>query len=420
MALRKSFSLGWNKNKNKNIKKLEKKIALPIKDPFSDIAVKMIEKELQLEKNIDAIIIHELIALYSEAVEYYSTKNDSKYADYQIRMQNMLKKPEILKALKIENGSTQISKRKNIKEPQAEPLEKNEKIEKPQEREEISIIVIPENQEIEKPQEKEEISIIVIAENLEIQTPVETILIEKNEVTLITSEKLSPVENFLKESPKEFTSAPISSLSPLSPISPISPINPITSLSPIKSMTPISPLMRSFTISPTKPKNFNIIIDRHSSNNKVTASRAKADFKSQETALERRLASRKKIQHTRSMSFIYTPNDISQDFGEDLDESLPSEKFDCFVVDELAEDLCEKYEKKLEEIMEKNFGERALKIAEIKLKYETQINEISGMGGMMQMLVQQMKSNMQEEIEKIIEEYDAQRKELISKLKEYN
>ena len=173
-------------------------------------------------------------------------------------------------------------------------------------------------------------------------------------------------------------------------------------------------------MSPAKPKNFNIIIDRHSSNNKTTAKRATADFKSQETALEKRLASRKKIQLTRSMSFTYAPSDTSEYFDNDTEESSPKDKFFCFVVDEQAEELCDKYEKKLEEIMEKNFGERALKVAEIKLKYEAQINEFSGMGGTMQMLVDQMKKNMQEEIDKIIEEYDEIRREQISKVKEYN
>ena len=67
--------------------------------------------------------------------------------------------------------------------------------------------------------------------------------------------------------------------------------------------------------------------------------------------------------------------------------------------------------------MEKNFGQRALKIAEVKHKYEVQMEEISGMGDMMQMLVSQMKKNMQEEIDKIVEEFDRKRKEEIDAIR---
>ena len=52
-------------------------------------------------------------------------------------------------------------------------------------------------------------------------------------------------------------------------------------------------------------------------------------------------------------------------------------------------------------------------------KYLTQINEISGMGEVMDMLVKQMRINMEEEISLIVQEFDSKRKEEISKLKEF-
>ena len=78
----------------------------------------------------------------------------------------------------------------------------------------------------------------------------------------------------------------------------------------------------------------------------------------------------------------------------------------------------ENFEKKLEEIMEKNFSDRAMKIAEIKYKYESQMNEISGMGDLQDMLIVQMKKNMQEEINSAIQEFDIKRKEEVQRLKE--
>ena len=157
MALRKSFSLGWAKNKGKEQKKQEKKVIVTEKDPFVDIAAKMIEKELELEKRIDPVIIHELITLYSGAVEHYSLKNDSKCIDYQIRMQNMLKRPEVLRSLKIENSLKNDKKVANIVEP-------------------------PKNlKNIHNPQEKAQIHTENLSEIKEIHPSVEAVIIEPKE-----------------------------------------------------------------------------------------------------------------------------------------------------------------------------------------------------------------------------------------------
>lgn len=163
-------------------------------------------------------------------------------------------------------------------------------------------------------------------------------------------------------------------------------------------------------------KNFRIIVDRHSKYSKDSANKAINDFKSQDMALAGRLASRKKQMITRSM----TSSSFScLNLSDILEEPVNTEnsKKGCFVIEEHPVEM-DKFEMKLEEIMEKNFAQRASKIAEIRLKYESQISELSSMGELMQKVVAQMKSSMQEEISAAIEEFDKLRKEEIRMLKE--
>ena len=165
-----------------------------------------------------------------------------------------------------------------------------------------------------------------------------------------------------------------------------------------------------------KGKNFRIIVDRHREYTKESTNKAIKDFKSQDSALNGRLASRKKQMLTKSMgnsSFTY------MNLSSILEDPVNSESSQkgCFVIEEHPVEM-DKFEMKLEEIMEKNFAQRASKIAEVRLKYESQISEMSNMGDLMQKVVSQMKSSMQAEISSVIEEFDGLRKEEIRKLKE--
>ena len=86
--------------------------------------------------------------------------------------------------------------------------------------------------------------------------------------------------------------------------------------------------------------------------------------------------------------------------------------------EENSKESFERFEKKLEEIMEKSHEERAVKIFEIKFKYESQINELSEGGEIMQMVVDQLKKNRDKEIAEISEFYDNKRKAEIKRVKE--
>ena len=332
MSLRRSFSLS------------RKKKPEPKPKPFqisSDLAMKIIEKELELEKTWNSSVIHELMALYSQAIEYYEQQGNPRYYDFQDRMHKMLIKPQVISVLQRLNC------------PEASTSE--------------SPSVISSNPIQSTPEE----------------APKQEVLVQTVHDSPMTQRKFQ-AEQTRKQFSIEFNK----------------------SLSKHKTQ-----------------RNFNIIIDRHSSSSKETALKATADFKSQDSALQRRLASRQKSQLTKSMTFLsYSSNDLSRVFGcdlSDVDEELnTSTKSSFFAVDDQTSDICERFEKRLEEIMEKSFSERSCKIAEIKFRYESQINEITGMGDMMDILVKQMRVNMQEEIDFLVQEYDLKRKEEIRALKE--
>ena len=119
----------------------------------------------------------------------------------------------------------------------------------------------------------------------------------------------------------------------------------------------------------------------------------------------------------------YSGPDIPDSFKvdiSDIEENEGSTRSSWFNNEEHNEESADKFEKLLEEIMEKNFVERAAKVSEIKSRYEAQIKEFGSMGPVMQMLVQKMKNDMQEEINRTIQEFDAKRKESIARLKENN
>ena len=390
MAQRRSFSFTRRKKGQKPDSTPE--TTTPKPDPELDLATKMIEKEHELEKNPSAKVVHELISIYSEAIEYYSHKNDYKYLDLQLRMHNIIKRPDILLALKsetaryearrssakvVESPSSPLSAMKPAESPtlQSGPdqgLEEDKENKEKVEQESKSIDKYEDNEKIPNKAEEEVSEDIKVTEP---ETPEISGELNKNKVStslphLPATDKLRISERLGKQ---------------------------------------------------LSGKNLGIIIDRHSTTNKNTANRAAADFKSQDTALQRRLASRQKMKMNHSMSFsACNLNDSAEVFKCDISEVLEfneaSTKTSCFVVEEQI-DECERFEKMLEEILEKNYCERAKKIAEIKVKYEGQINEMSGMGDLMKIVVEQMRKSMQEEINDVVMEFDKKKKEDIAALK---
>lgn len=328
----------------------------------TDLAMKVLEKEIELEKTWDPKLIHELMNLYSKIIEQYEQNNNPKYLDFQDRMHRMLVKPQVISALQRINCS-----RSSNNHVVANPKETHSK-----------------------------------DENKKIDLNEDTV---KSLVKTESKPKLS-IDKIL-----------------------LNPTRSSNALSVRKAQADLTrkSLAEKFTQNLTKSKSMrkvNCIIERQSSTSRETAHKAVADFKSQESGLERRKASRKLSVMARSMTMnTSSTNDFSRiskcDLSSINDENCSSPKVINFFEDHSGENF-DNFEKKLEKIMETNYTERALKIAEIKIKYENQMEEISGTGDIMDMVVKQMKVNMQEEISRVTAEFDARRKEEIRKLREFS
>ena len=60
-----------------------------------DFSLKLLEKELELEKNCTKPLIEDLITLYSEAIEHYNEISDTKFYDFQDKLHKFLLRPEV-------------------------------------------------------------------------------------------------------------------------------------------------------------------------------------------------------------------------------------------------------------------------------------------------------------------------------------
>lgn len=74
-----------------------------------DFAIRLIEREMHLERTFEQSTVEDLILLYSTAIEYYNTKQDDQALNYQLRMQKMLKRPEVLKIYSIQRPQKRAS-----------------------------------------------------------------------------------------------------------------------------------------------------------------------------------------------------------------------------------------------------------------------------------------------------------------------
>jgi len=340
MSQKRSLSF-FNRKKEKLIPKTQ--------PPNQDLAMKIIEKEIELEKNWDVVVIHELMTLYSKIIELYEQQNNPKYSDFQDRMHKMLMKPEVISALQKVNCTKGSKTERPMRSQPVPPRASN-----------------PISQDSGS---KPKLSIDRILLN------------QSKTVNSITSRRAQT------DATHKLT-------------------------------------IKDLTDNPDKPavvRKVNCIIERQSSTSRDTANRAVADFKSQESGLERRKASRKLSQMARSMTMNTSTSSCFSKAQFDtslvIEENNASTKTSIFVEDHPVVDS-QMYEKKLEEIMEKNYTERAMRIAEIRVKYENQMSEMGGNGDIMDLVVRQMKVNMQEEISKISAGFDLRRKEEIKALKE--
>jgi hypothetical protein len=160
------------------------------------------------------------------------------------------------------------------------------------------------------------------------------------------------------------------------------------------------------------------VINDHSFVSKETSESVKIVIKSQEQDLEAKVQARKMRKSRRTPSMNLNTNEFFQcDMSSVDNESVTSTKSSLFNSIDLKENY-DRYEKKLEEIMEKVSGDKVCRIMEIRKKYEKEIEELSHCGGVFDLVVDEMRKNMQNEIKETSEFYDQIRNSEIKRLKE--
>ncbi|OMJ69121.1 hypothetical protein SteCoe_33243 [Stentor coeruleus] len=276
-----------------------------------DFAMKLIEREISLEKSCNKVCIEELINLYSLAIEHYSIKGDEKVKDYQSRMQRMLRRPDVLKVF-----SYNLNSQSNPNKLSPKTINNHEKT-------------------IESQPEPQEDPL-----NIEETVSLPEFVFTEEEIKFHTKE----AENVVQD--KEIS-------------------------------------------------------------DKVLGDKLLDSVKSQENDLATRLKKRK-ISRPVSMSpVIYSPvNEIESP------KSVNSETKQI-----TGEILSEDFELKIQEVMEKHYKEKAEKVAEVTVRYNSEISAMED-SGMMGMVVAQMKINMKQEIDDIGKDYDEKRKNEVKKLRE--
>ena len=74
-------------------------------------------------------------------------------------------------------------------------------------------------------------------------------------------------------------------------------------------------------------------------------------------------------------------------------------------------------QKEIEEMLENNFAMQAMAVAEINVKYETEIQQIDGHGGVLAMVVEEMRKNKDAEVGIVKSHYERIRRDEVMKIK---
>jgi hypothetical protein len=311
------------------------KISLP-----QDFASRLLGKELELDSHPSMAVVHELVDLYQQAIEYYENLHDARYIDFQDRLHRTLLRPEVLKVMAADSSSpTPIS---SSSSPACTPVE--------------TFSAYGEDSLINRKLDSERKKSVFVAE---FQKTVDT-----------------------------------------------------------KSHKTTRTMLR--------------IIDSHSDRTKNSTSRARKDFNDMENKLKQRLAARMRRSSANCHKIIREESSDEEprvnSGHSSRRNSLVSKRIVLKESDVSGGSArkphrpLEDLEKKLEELMERCFAEKAAKVAEVKVKYETQIRELEkeraeGGGDVIKTVIEQMKRSREEEIARIADEMDSRRKDEIKDLK---
>lgn len=289
-----------------------------------DFAMKLLDKEIELESNASMAALNELVELYRLAIEYYEHIQSQKFWDMQERLQKILMRPEILKIMRDETQKRSANSKSRARAA---------------------------TQTISTTQEKKQ-------------------QFEQNKKALN-----SQLED------------------------------------------------KGIVLIQNADKQASRLVEHQETNNKEALTKSVKNLKNQDLTLEERLKMRKKKSFNVSNDLGYAKDTQSNNspvggstsssfFFEFSDEKNSEEKpvNSSFVKSDELESIVEK-------IMEENFKEKTEKVTEIKVKYESQINEYAGLGSVYDEIVKQLKTQMNEEIREVVERLDTIRKNAIAKAK---
>mmetsp|Transcript_7354 Transcript_7354/g.7205 ORF Transcript_7354/g.7205 Transcript_7354/m.7205 type:complete len:350 (+) Transcript_7354:148-1197(+) len=345
--------------------------------------------------------------MYTEMIEYYEYHKDPKYLDFQDRMHKMLVKPQVINSMREDNktkNALKLDKSSSSQntEGKARRLEDFEDLESPKS---VSTETSTINSEAELKQEERKIQDLDELSEDQLQRSRSRHHTVSTTPSKIPTQNLNDIQKRKQDSAKmkEALSAELS-----------------------KTISDVSYKATKF---------FDRIIGLVQANTKETAAKAVSDFRSQDSDLSRRLSSRKQVTMNKSVisiEFMPPAENVSvsdihfSDTEETFEQcSFLSTALNKSRINEQEENsrindfrMVEYLENKLEELMEKNFSEKVAKMSEVRLRYESQMKELEGQGGLAQMIVGQMKVDMENEIKAIAEEFDNKRKQDVRALKQ--
>jgi hypothetical protein len=263
---------------------------------------------MHLERTFEKSTVEELVNLYSTAIEYYNTKDDDQALNYQLRMQKMLKRPEVLR---------------------------------------IFSVSVPKEPKV----------------------------------------SFSPTKPDLFLSDTEETAADVQE-------------------KPVFFMKELETPRSTQATAEVKKKE---ISDRQ------TGDKLADSLKNQENDLETRIKRRKIGRALSGLSFVYSPANEAES-PKAVEESFDRQS-ETGKVEKEERKRDQELEAAIQDIMERSYEEKSAKIAEITVKYTAEINSMED-SGVMGIIVNQMKQNMQEEIELVSKEFDEKRRFQVKTLKE--
>ena len=335
----------------------------------NDLALKILEKELELESNYSLPTLNSLVESYRLAIEHFEEVKSSKLYDYQERLQKILMRPQVLQLMQEDYSKHRCEQRiRNRGRAHTETLAR------------------PMHRANTDPAFKGKLDLSLSTEPSSPSTP----------------------------------STPSAPSAPSAPSTQSAPSVPSVSGQIESPNQPKSTLatLAALPSSPTNDKILNRIVESQQKRTEHIIGKAVGDFKAQETSLNERLRNRRQKGNNGNpdtsfnsfqpsgVSLPPSPLSTSKQFSFDV-ESDKSGGVNVFSI----------LHERIEKIMEESFNEKTEKITEVKVRYGTQMGELEAQGGFFVEIIKQMKISMSQEIEQISQDIDVKRKSLINEAK---